>query len=450
MPAVARGIVLDGNFFPAPTSGSHTPAGPQATTPNHPPAGGAKAPAGGRLGTIREIVEISPAKEDWKPIKTRAKAAKEARRNRYANQRTAASIWRHYNPNPKQSKAAGKGVTACGFSVIAGRSAQAIRTEYKEGPKASWRNLRRCDLRWVCPCCTYKRSEESRGHLNAALAEGRRRGLRPVMLTLTARHHRRMALLTFWQALHKAEKKMKKKYAWQQLMEQATGGFAKAVEITYGAHGWHPHFHLVFLIDTPTEAEAIEAVEALRQVWLDALTGEGLDGTSKAAEEHSFDVCGAAYAGEYVAKWGAAEEMTLGERKVGKSDGLNPWQLLEAARTADTEAERHKAAALWYEFVQVFKGVHQLRMNPAFKAIVEAHEAKPEEDKPQEVVLRLTPDEWTARGRARQVLILEAIEDAKNPEESKKDARKVLEFPHTDIYIFKEMADDIGPLIEDG
>jgi hypothetical protein len=391
-----------------------------------------------------------PGKEAQNPNKIRAKAAKEARRNRYGNQRTAASIWRHYNPNPQDSKAAGKGVTACGFSVIAGRTAQAIRTEYPEGPKASWRNLRRCDLRWVCPCCTYKRSEESRGHLNAALAEGRRRGLKPVMLTLTTRHHRKMKLPDLWAALHQAEKKMKTQWAWRGLMEKAGGGFAKAVEITYGHHGWHPHFHLIFLLSFDTEAEAIAAVEALRQVWLDALTDAGLDGTSKAAEAHSFDVCGAAYAGEYVAKWGAAEEMTLGERKVGKSEGLNPWQLLETARTADTEAERHKAAALWYEFIQVFKGVHQLRMNPTFKALVEAHEAKPEEERVQEVILRLTPDEWTAKGRARQVLILEAIEDAENPQEAKKSSHKVLRFPHTDISLFEKQADDIGPLIEDG
>jgi hypothetical protein len=407
-------------------------------SPNHPPAGGEKAPAGGRLVIIRENVAATEQPPFKKPNETKAKATREARRERYADQRKAAQIWRAYNPDPANSKAAGKGVTACGYSVIAGRLAEAVRTDYPEGPRASWRNLKRCDLRWVCPCCTHRKSEECRATLNAGLTEGKRRGLKPVMMTLTARHTKRARLVDFWRLLLAAEKKMKTRRAWKALMKLCPGGFAKAVEITWGKHGWHPHFHIVFLIKAATEAEAIAIVEALREVWLDELNKQGLDGTSKAAEEHAFDVCGAAAAGEYVTKWGAAEELTLGAKKVGKAEGLTPWQLLNWARTADTEADRQQAAALWYEFVQVFKGVHQLRQSPDFSEVAEAYEpseTKPEEP-PQEVALFLTAEEWKRRGKPRQVAILEAVEKAENIEEAKKEALKVLLFQATDLSLF--------------
>ena len=92
-------------------------------------------------------------------------------------------------------------------------------------------------------------------------------------------------------------------------------GSVTATEVTGGGtHGWHPHFHTLMLIEATTEAEAIEFVERLRAPWLSCLRAFGLDGAGAA-----FDVQGAASAGNYVGKWGAAEELALGERK------RTPW-----------------------------------------------------------------------------------------------------------------------------
>ena len=53
-------------------------------------------------------------------------------------------------------------------------------------------------------------------------------------------------------------------------------------------------------------------VERLRGAWLSALAAEGLDGNGAA-----FDVRGAAVAGDYVSKWGAADELVMGAAKTG-------------------------------------------------------------------------------------------------------------------------------------
>ena len=260
------------------------------------------------------------------PEKAKLRAI-ERRREKFADQRTAAKIWRSYNPDFKTSTAAGRGVTACGWSLRAEGVAKLVRTETARGPKAFYRGLVFCGLRWVCPCCTAAKSETSRKQLNAALAQGRQMELVPVMLTLTARHKKTMTLAKFWGMLSEAEKKLKKRRQWKALNKRLAGGFAKAVEITYGANGWHPHLHIILLTDGTDETEAIELVEALREIWLEELEKVGLDGQSKAARERSFDVRSAANAAEYVSKWGAAEEMTLHNSKVGQAKGNTPWQL---------------------------------------------------------------------------------------------------------------------------
>lgn len=378
------------------------------------------------------------------PEKAKQRAI-ELRRSKFADQRTAARLWRSFNPDFKASKAAGRGVTACGWSLRAQSTAKLVRIETERGPKAFYRGLMVCGLRWVCPCCTAAKSEESKKQLNAALAQGRQTGLVPVMLTLTARHSKKMALAKFWETLSTAEKKMKKRRQWKALNKRLPGGFAKAVEVTYGKNGWHPHLHIILLTDGADEAEALELVEALREIWLEELEKVGLDGHSTAAKKRSFDVRSAATAAEYVAKWGAAEEMTLSGSKVGRAEGRTPWQLLREAREAETEKERMFAGALWYEFIQVFKGVHQLRKSPKFSETVKKYRATnpEEEDEPDEnTLIHLDDASWTF-GRWRRVRILEAGEHP-DIDQAKRDALAELMAEGTDA----DLDDDPGPLID--
>lgn len=327
------------------------------------------------LGSKRQIV-AAPAVDE----------AKQRRRDRYADQRTAAAIYRNMS-NPEGPKQAGRGVSMCSWTQIAGQDTRLVRVESHERQRISggkvetqqvptrafMRGLQVCGLRWVCPCCTVKKSEACRDELNAALSVARTRGLQPVMLTLTARHKRSMSLADIQGRIALAEKRMKTSRPWKELSRVMTGGFAKAVEITHGENGWHPHFHLILLLECDSQPEAFEEVEELRDQWLHQLNRVGLDGKTKAAKERSFDYCGAEEAGEYVSKWGAGEEMTLAGSKVGHGKGRTPWQLLRDARTAETNTDRQRAAALWWEFVQVMKGVHQLRQSPAFREIVAAY-----------------------------------------------------------------------------
>lgn len=91
---------------------------------------------------------------------------------------------------------------------------------------------------------------------------------------------------------------------------------------------------MLMVLDRATESSGIEDAETLRQPWLDALQKHGLSGTGAA-----FDVVGGSGVGQYVAKWGAAEELTLSGKKKGRG-GLTPMQLAEASMAGDKRAGR--------------------------------------------------------------------------------------------------------------
>ena len=122
------------------------------------------------------------------------------------------------------------------------------------------------------------------------------------------------------------------------------------------------------LIEATTEAEAIEFVERLRAPWLSCLRAFGLDGAGAA-----FDAQGAASAGNYVAKWGAAEELALGDRKKGRH-GRTPFQLLhDASETGDT-----LASELFVEYAKTFKGRRQLVWSRGLKDLAGIEERSDE------------------------------------------------------------------------
>lgn len=131
-------------------------------------------------------------------------------------------------------------------------------------------------------------------------------------------------------------------------------GSVTATEVTGGgSHGWHPHFHMILILEGDTD------LVPLHDAWLASLRGAGLDGAGAA-----FQVQGADAAGSYIAKWGAAEELTLVHRKRGRS-GRTPAQLLAAScDEGDREAGR-----LWAEYATVFHGRRQLVWSRGLKAL---------------------------------------------------------------------------------
>lgn len=142
-------------------------------------------------------------------------------------------------------------------------------------------------------------------------------------------------------------------------------GSVTATEVTGGgAHGWHPHMHMILILDEDID------LTPMRDAWLGSLRGAGLEGSGR-----GWDVRPADETGKYIAKWGAAEELALSGQKKGRGTGRTPTQLLAASSDEGDRA----AGELWAEYARVFHGLRQLVWSRGLKDRVGIDEIKDEE-----------------------------------------------------------------------
>lgn len=311
-------------------------------------------------------------------------------------------------------------VRTCLWAVVSRGASVRVELRSYEGDerRASFRGLQLCGSVWLCPVCSRRIGERRRGELNALLAWARGQGLWPVMLTLTARHGLRDDLVAQLDAMKRAKRRLRQRREWRAI-QGAIAGTVTATEVTHGAAGWHTHFHEIVLVRAASEAAAVAMLDGLAPAWLACLRGLGLDGLG----ERAWRVQGAGAAGSYVAKWGAAEELTLSGQKAARGKGRTPLQLLAAAREGDGEA-----AALWRAYGLAFKGRRQLVWSPGLRALVGLDDVSDEEAAAEggegaepagvpepEVVAEIGPAEWYGRpgvrgARHRRAQILDAAE----------------------------------------
>jgi hypothetical protein len=198
---------------------------------------------------------------------------------------------------------------------------------------------------------------------------------------------------------------------WWQSIKSEFGlvGGVRATEITYGASGWHPHFHeLIFIAPNAIEREEIsieEICEALQELfaarWRIAVRAESLD----ASIERGINVSGktadiAAYINKFARmpqekeSWGDSSEVALSPVKTARGGSQTPFELLFLAR----ESPQH--AALWAEYVQATKGKAALIWSRGTKAMLGIDEIRDQDvlddadTQPVMIIHRFTVDQW--------------------------------------------------------
>lgn len=265
-------------------------------------------------------------------------------------------------------------VGLCRWSVVSkSAGVDMVASSYGEGQgdRVHYEGLQTCGSVWACPCCGARISETRRDEMNQLLAWARAQGHRIMMLTLTARHGRDDDLAELLDRMKDAKQRWARHRSYRQIKASMVGSVT-ATEVTAGhVNGWHPHFHMIVILDGE------EDLAPLRAAWLASLRGAGLDGAGAA-----FQVQGAAAAGNYITKWGAAEELSLSHRKKGRA-GRTPAQLL-AASCDDGDL---KAGELWAEYATIFRGRRQLVWSRGLKALAgigEVDDQEAAQDKQQE------------------------------------------------------------------
>jgi hypothetical protein len=163
------------------------------------------------------------------------------------------------------------------------------------------------------------------------------------------------------------------KYAYRVLSEQAARfrRIVRIVEAKYGVHGsvrvyeetygelrgWHPHVNIVwFMTRTLNPDECTQFASDVRSAWSKAALNGGIRGTSLSGQWVGFQQSDSEvkYTARYVTKhsYYLKPKPTSGQN--GKYAGIEPWQVLELARTGDV-----KWIQIWQGYEMGVKGLHR-------------------------------------------------------------------------------------------
>jgi hypothetical protein len=240
-------------------------------------------------------------------------------------------------------------------------------------------NLKCCASIWVCPVCAGKITEKRRVELQKALEEARILGLQVYMLTLTVPHHLGNDTRTVCDQLLHALKTMQNRCGWRKWTKRiGVKGSVRALEVTYGRNGPHPHIHMLLFCDTTQELLASD----LLPHWKSACLSVGLE----APNEHGIDIQDGHYAAGYISKWGLDCELTKSHVKRGNGDGLTPFDLLRvsAGLLACDWMDCDAAGRTFQDFAEAFFGRHQLCWSRGLRQMLGLGQEKTDEELAQE------------------------------------------------------------------
>ena len=237
--------------------------------------------------------------------------------------------------------------------------------DVRTGPdgRAHFSGLVLCGNVWACPCCANKIALGRTAELQALLDRNAAAGGSAVFQTFTIPHDFTDGLRKMARVVTRTFRRLLQGKQWQALKSQlGIIGQVRALEVTHGGAGWHPHSHALFLSARRlTAAEAAQLGERNAALWCQAVQSAGLR-----APLHDLQPAELVHgdAGRYMAKMGAALEMTRGAGKRGRRGGRTPWQILTDFRLTGDDADLQ----LWRQYERGMRGLKQLTWSHGLRA----------------------------------------------------------------------------------
>lgn len=292
-----------------------------------------------------------------------------------------------------------------------------------EQKKAFFSGLVSCGSVWSCPVCAAKVQERRREEIAKAIDWAYDEAqLQPVMVTLTFPHRSWHGLGQLLNQQADALHRLRAGAPWSKVKAWAGyRGLIRALELTHGDNGWHPHTHEIWLVRKDLDAEELKAKVLKR--WQSSCIRAGLlnpnDSAQLAAfQEHSVDVKGNCSASDYLAKqddsrhWGADREIAKASTKAGKAKGAHPFGLLDQAKNGCT-----RSGALFVTYSLAMRGKRQLFWSAGLKELVGIDDLSDEtlaeqEREEADQLGQLDADDWhTVRRAGARAAVLDAAED---------------------------------------
>lgn len=243
--------------------------------------------------------------------------------------------------------------------------------------KAHWSNVQRCGSVWICPVCAKQITEKRRNELQTGLKKWREMGNFAYLMTLTFSHSSDQPLKGLLDGQRKALKRFYETTKVQAIFKSIGVEFKiKALEITYGSNGWHPHNHILLLSTEYLGISAfVQAEKELAELWIKACIRSGLNAPSM---KYGLDLRDGSYAEKYVSKWGLEQEMTKGNIKKGRGSSITPFDFLQLSIEDEIIFDKN-SSKLWQEFGVAIKGSRQLEWGRGLKKFLEIEEKTDDE-----------------------------------------------------------------------
>jgi hypothetical protein len=235
-----------------------------------------------------------------------------------------------------------------------------------DGPRAHFAELVYCG-KPICPLCGPKIAAERAADIALALSAHYQAGGRVMFASYTLRHARAQSLVGLLRGVSRGWSAIRQNKTPRRLLKAYTAGWIKRLEVTVGAHGWHPHLHVFrFLRPGVTEEQAAELAEAEYHAWARSMHRQGL-GTPSRKHGLVWKVLDLDQAHEKVAEYAAKAaglELASAGTKVGRAaDSRSPLQVLHDFG----ELGEARDLALWFEYVEAMHGRHHIEWSQGLR-----------------------------------------------------------------------------------
>ena len=250
---------------------------------------------------------------------------------------------------------------------------------------AGYAGLSYCESIWSCPTCSAVIRSQRADEIQRAVASHITGGGGALFITMTLPHGKKDPLRGLLKQVTQG---------WGKIMNRRSGrdwrdrlgllGYIRAVEVTHGANGWHPHLHLLVLTETPVLSDTRAAFGAwLTSQWVTYTSDRAWKATGGKWGVDVQDVTGSDGVTKYVAKVQDAcgsdrvlgSEISRADLKTGRGrHGKTPFELLsdvteyraDATLVPDGRHER-RIGALWREYEEETAGLSALRWSPGLR-----------------------------------------------------------------------------------
>lgn len=236
---------------------------------------------------------------------------------------------------------------ACGHTVVSGGLVAVRLTDGVAG----FAGLSTCGSAAVCPVCAAKISARRAEEVADVLANAHAEGYSAAMVTFTLRHRKGHSLARLLEAVTHAWSRVTSGKIWAADKKKYDIGFVRALEVTYGANGWHPHIHAL-IIFKGNRADSDRFTNDMWERWESAVNAKGFTAEKAVGFDVSYiDSNDSQRVAEYLAKQAAAEAV-FGPLKEGKKASRTPFQIIsDFVQTGDVAD-----LAIWEEWERTVRG----------------------------------------------------------------------------------------------